>query len=321
MDIPERGLVSVVMPVYRQALFVRTAIDSVLRQTHVNWELIVVDDGSDDGTFDISKSYEIDFPGKIRVVRHALNSRRGIVETYQKGIDLARGEYLSFIEGDDQWSADNLRSKVSVLDQCPQIGVVYSDYQPFGHRGGTVYWNIYRWANRISTPKRKSFDALPVFLFRNPVASFTHFVTRTELFRAVVPAVPRGYFGRCFDWWSLAHLSLSGNFLFIPAALSRWRIHSSSAGFGKVRLRTLVELHRFLWTLCSSLLSQTRTEVPRDLDEPQSRLPRILQSFYFHEKIRQRNWFAVTRTLIRHPLQTARFLVYVTLKNLLFSFA
>jgi glycosyltransferase involved in cell wall biosynthesis len=111
-DLP---LVSVVMPAYNVDWCVRRAIDSVLAQSFRAWELIVVNDGSTDGTKAALSSY-----GKaIRVIDQ---ENRGMSAARNAGIKAARGALVAFIDADDYWLPDKLGRQVELLQTRPDIG-------------------------------------------------------------------------------------------------------------------------------------------------------------------------------------------------------
>src|SRR5262245_42249310 len=112
------SLVSVVMPVYNGERHLREAIDSVLRQTHRNLELIVVDDGSTDGSAEIARA----FGDQVRLIRQA---NVGSAVARNVGIASARGEFVAFIDADDGWVSNKLELQVRYLVEHPDVGMVY----------------------------------------------------------------------------------------------------------------------------------------------------------------------------------------------------
>jgi glycosyltransferase involved in cell wall biosynthesis len=103
-----RPLVSVVIPVHNCERYVRTAIESVLAQSYASVELIVVDDGSTDGTAAILR----DLRSVIRAVRQP---RAGVAAAANRGVSLARGALLGFLDADDLWLASKLERQVAEL--------------------------------------------------------------------------------------------------------------------------------------------------------------------------------------------------------------
>ena len=109
--------VSIVMPAYNRHDLLRSAVDSVIAQSFAAWELVIVDDGSTDGTFDLAKSLaEID--GRIRAVAQenagpSAARNRGIREAH------ASSEYISFLDSDDLWTPQTLELLIDAIEAAP----------------------------------------------------------------------------------------------------------------------------------------------------------------------------------------------------------
>ncbi len=102
--------VSVIVPVYNAASVIRETILSVQAQDYEDRELILVDDGSDDGTDDIISSYVSD---AVRILRNT--KEKGAAGARNTGIENANGRYIAFLDADDLWSADKLSKQVSFM--------------------------------------------------------------------------------------------------------------------------------------------------------------------------------------------------------------
>jgi len=115
-----KDLVSVVMPAYNSEKYISEAIESVIGQTYANWELIVVDDGSTDGTRRIVDRYIRD-GGRIRYI-HQKNS--GPSAARNRGIEASNGRYIALLDSDDIWYVDKLEKQMNFLAANPGY-VVY----------------------------------------------------------------------------------------------------------------------------------------------------------------------------------------------------
>jgi glycosyltransferase involved in cell wall biosynthesis len=111
--------VTVLMPAYNAAPFLRAALDSILAQTFTDFELIVVDDASTDSTPAILSSYS---DPRLRVVRLDRNS--GVSAARNKGISLTKGSYLALMDADDISHPERLAKQIAYLDQHPQVAGV-----------------------------------------------------------------------------------------------------------------------------------------------------------------------------------------------------
>src|SRR2546426_189289 len=118
--------VSVVIPVYNGEQYLADAIQSVRDQTYQNVEVIVVDDGSTDGSADVAKKFG-------EAIRYVHQSNGGVGKARNTGIAAARGAYLAFLDQDDLWLPDKLAVQVAYLDSHPEVGAVYCQCQVMGN--------------------------------------------------------------------------------------------------------------------------------------------------------------------------------------------
>lgn len=109
------------MPVWNTERFLRAAMESVLRQSFESFELVVIDDGSADGTGEVARGYG---DARVRVVKN--ETRRGVVYALNRGIGLARGEYIARMDGDDVSHPNRFEAQVRFLDSWPDIALVGS---------------------------------------------------------------------------------------------------------------------------------------------------------------------------------------------------
>ena len=101
-------LVSVIMPLYNKRLYVKRAIDSVIKQTFADWELIIIDDGSTDGSIS-------EIPGDEPRIRLFQQKNAGPAAARNQGIRMARGEYVTFIDADDYYYPQKLETEMVLL--------------------------------------------------------------------------------------------------------------------------------------------------------------------------------------------------------------
>lgn len=144
-------LVSVVMPTWNREDSVTAAIDSVVAQHYSNWELLVVDDGSTDGTVELIQAFASVEP-RVRLVEL---SHGGVSAARNAAIDLARGEYVAFLDADNSWRPDFLALSVAVLAEQGSLVAVFAGMRIFGadkadvFRGGDVTGMDLRFGNSI----------------------------------------------------------------------------------------------------------------------------------------------------------------------------
>ncbi len=121
-----KPIISVLMPAYNAAAYIREAIDSILTQTFTDFEFVIINDGSTDTTEEIILSYSDE-----RIKYYANESNMGIVKTLNRGIDLCRGKYIARMDADDVSLPNRLEKQVHRLEANPQIvacGTLYAIY-------------------------------------------------------------------------------------------------------------------------------------------------------------------------------------------------
>lgn len=117
------GLVSVVVPVFDGARFLAEAVESVRAQTYAPVEILVVDDGSTDGTAEVA--------GRLPGIRYAWQEHAGIGAARNRGVVMARGEVLAFLDADDVWLPDKLARQMAILREAPDVDIVFGHVEEF----------------------------------------------------------------------------------------------------------------------------------------------------------------------------------------------
>ncbi len=104
-------MISIIMPAYNAERYIKESIQSVLHQTYSDWELLILDDGSSDGTRQIAESFCARYPN-IHYYQNPQNL--GVAETRNRGISLASGEWIAFLDSDDCWLPDKLKLQMEL---------------------------------------------------------------------------------------------------------------------------------------------------------------------------------------------------------------
>ena len=128
-------LVSVIIPAYNRVDFIDQTIRCVLDQSYPAVQLIVVDDGSSDGTMDRIKAYG----DRLELLVHPGNANRGQSASINMGLKQARGKYIAVLDSDDYWELNKLEIQVDYLERHPDIGLVYSNGYGVDSEGNIIY--------------------------------------------------------------------------------------------------------------------------------------------------------------------------------------
>jgi len=114
-------IISVIIPTFNRAHCLKRAVDSVLAQTFLPYEIIIVDDGSTDETDQILESYK----NKIHLLKLATN--HGVSFARNRGIEKSQGQWISFLDSDDEWLPIKLQKQVELIQSYPQLKVVHGE--------------------------------------------------------------------------------------------------------------------------------------------------------------------------------------------------
>ncbi len=208
---PETGAppkVTVVIPVYNREKYIGEAIESILAQTFTDFELLVIDDGSADGSREVVRSYP---DPRIRFSLHRGNL--GVAKTRNDGIRWARGEYLAFLDSDDVAYPDRLARQVAFLDGHPDHGAVgaWVDWLDVAGRA------LGRTKRKIVAPE----DIAAQRLFRSGIENSAS-MARTAILREYGHD-ERYDIGEDFDLW--ARIAADHKLANLPRVLVRRRMH------------------------------------------------------------------------------------------------
>ena len=161
------ALVSVIIPTCNRSSMLKRALDSVLKQTYSNIEIIVVDDASTDDTSEVIKKYTNESLRYVRVDRS-----RGGNFARNLGVSKTHGEYIAFLDDDDEWMPDKLSKQLEVFNSGKSLGLVYTGVEVI-HTG---YDNIYH-----NQPKLRG-DLSKSILTYNYIGSTSSVMIKREIF-------------------------------------------------------------------------------------------------------------------------------------------
>lgn len=121
--------VSVIMIFFNCRSFIAEAIGSVRGQSFDQWELVLVDDGSDDGSYEVAARFAAADPARVRLVQHPDRGNHGTGASRNLGLSHCRGEFVAFLDADDVYLPDRLQRHVVLLDRHPEVSLVQGPVQ------------------------------------------------------------------------------------------------------------------------------------------------------------------------------------------------
>jgi len=132
------ALVSIITPCYNSDRFINECICSVLEQTYINWELLIVDDASEDSSKQLINAFA-EKDSRIRFF--SLEKNVGVAEARNVAISKARGRYIAFLDIDDIWKKEKLTEQIAFMKHH-DIAFSFSSYQPISEDGNQIFKEI-----------------------------------------------------------------------------------------------------------------------------------------------------------------------------------
>ena len=129
-------LVSICMPAYNSSTYIAGTLDSIRKQRYQNWELIVADDASTDGTKEIVEEFARQVPQKVSYIRNKKNL--GVAATRNVAADNSKGNWIAMMDSDDLWHEDHLSSLVSTSLAHPDCDLVHGSVRIFDSQTGKI---------------------------------------------------------------------------------------------------------------------------------------------------------------------------------------
>ena len=211
-------LVSIITPTYNCAGFIARTIDSVLAQTYQNWEMIIVDDRSNDNTKEIVEEY---MKNDARIQYHLLEVNSGAAVARTTAMQLAKGSYMAFLDSDDIWMPDKLERQIAFMTEN---GYAFSctAYEQIDEEDNPL--------NRvIKTIKKTGYNRL---LLDCPVGNSTVMYDVEKMGKFEVPNIRK----RNDDALWLQMLKKEKYIWGMPDVLMRYRIRKNSISHNKLKL-------------------------------------------------------------------------------------
>ncbi len=223
-----KPLVSIISPTYNDEKTIEATINSVINQSYKNWELLIVDDCSTDGTSDILKKYQ---KKDKRIKIFSLEEQSGAAEARNKALREAKGKYIAFLDCDDIWLAKKLEKQIKYMEDNKYY-FTYTDYEYMDNEGNKL--NMKR-----VCPKTVSYFRM---LLGDSVGCLTVVYNREKVGLIQIPLLKKR---NDYAMWCKALKKVRTGYK-LDGILARYRISNNSISSGKKSklLKYHYQMHR-----------------------------------------------------------------------------
>lgn len=210
-------LISIVIPTYNRANLIGKAIQSILDQSYENWELIIVDNYSDDNTKEVIKAFNDD-----RILMLSTPRTGSVAASRNLGVVHSNGEWIAFLDSDDWWFPEKLMYVCKALRNNPDL--IYHDLQIVNADGASMK------QKRTRSRKLKAPIYLDLLLNGNDIALSSVVVRKSIFLRVNGMNESTSFFAvEDYDTW-LRIAQISNIFVHIPKVLGAYRLHGGNIG-------------------------------------------------------------------------------------------
>lgn len=249
----EEIVVSVILPNYNHAPFLKERIDSILEQTFQNFELILLDDCSKDDSVAVLRGYA-SHPKVSYLIINDKNSG-STFKQWQRGFDLAKGRYIWIAESDDVAEKDFLEATIGALENTPNAVLAFTGSQMIDSKGEMldIDWDKFHDSAIRSQVFESNEFILTRMLWQNSIYNASMTVFRKSCLNRINPIY--NTFRYCGDWSFWTDICTQGNIVCIPRKLNKFRQHNMKVSpkaekeglyfieGGMVMLRNMETLH------------------------------------------------------------------------------
>lgn len=213
---------SIIVPCYNYARYLRTSVDSILNQDYPHYELILIDDGSSDETWKIMQEYDAEYP-QVRAFKNETN--QGIFKVNEQGWEVAKGNYLHFFSADDYYHPSCLSKVMKMFKENPELGLVCTDMGYF--KDGEEKITFKKLLDACESPALFSKDEIVEVMkkYRFQIPGLTC-VVKQETLKKHQHLDP--YLENISDWFCFNKIALLEGVGYIPETLISMRLHEET---------------------------------------------------------------------------------------------
>lgn len=220
------SLVSIITPTYNSEKFLDDSIKSVLGQSYTNWEMIIIDDFSEDNTQDVVKKYS---DNDFRIKYFRLSKNCGAAVSRNEAIKRATGDFIAFLDSDDIWQKDKLKKQIEFMknNNYAFTCTAYSQIDVDGNDLNKLF----------SVKKKANYNDI---LLSNPVGNSTVIYNKKYIGKIVIPDIRK----RNDDALWLKILKVEKYIYGLPEVLVKYRVRRDSISSNKI---SLIKYHWILY--------------------------------------------------------------------------
>lgn len=210
----QKPTVSVIITTFNRAVLLEQTLQSVIKQTYRDFEVLLVDDGSSDATAEVASKYK-------PLVKYIYQTNKGQSPARNAGIKAARGEFVAFVDDDDLWLPEKLEYQMKTMKELSGNALIYCDTEMFDNDSGSTLY-------RFSTRRRPYSGSVAAKLYLGCFVSSPTPLVRRSIFDEV------GFFSESKvtrlheDWDMWLRISSKVPFVYIDKVLARYRLHKTN---------------------------------------------------------------------------------------------
>ncbi|RLD50552.1 MAG: hypothetical protein DRI94_08330 [Bacteroidetes bacterium] len=213
------SLVSIILPVYNAEKYLKFAIDSVLSQTYEKFELIIINDGSTDSSFEIIKSYS---DNRIKLINH--NNNIGYVYRLNEGIEISKGVFIARIDSDDIWKTNKLSEQIKAFEKNTNLFFIATDFNMIDKNGKV-----------ISIVKNSKYSNIKNNILKKSLICHSSIIFKKDICKSIGIYNENIKYAEDYNYWIRILSKYDG--IILPQTLTDYRITNDSVSFKKRKVQ------------------------------------------------------------------------------------
>ena len=295
--------VSVVMASYNHEKYVAETIESVLSQTYQDWEFIITDDGSRDGTVDVMKRFD-----DRRIKLSCFSQNQGACAAINNCIQEAKGEYIAVINSDDAWMPEKLEKQVKFLDEHPEKGAIFGYAQIIDEEGKKITEENHFYSQVFIQPNRTRFEWLRHFFFNGNCLCHPSILIRKHCYDDIGLYDERFALLPDFDFW--IRLCIKYEIFIMPESLVKFRIRLQEANASGNKPETQMRHHLEFSQILKNYISPDTLNIFLDIFPVSARIEGIESRLNIKDIEVELAPFIIAMFAIRHSNPAHRYFCF-----------